>query len=277
MSKLKIHLDLAVVLKEFFELKDWKNRSLYIGGIYTLFSAIFWGYYFFGSMLLAIPLLGIILFFIPMLLIGVFMMAFSAYLVGYRLDVAQAYRSGQSIEEVDYMGSYSIRLKKGILLASAQFIYTLPVVLVLAIGYVGILLSVTAFQNNPFASNESPALLVMIFSALILCVGIAVQMTIQMLLVPILQANYVKNNNFAKLFDLGYMWKLVKENWMDSILIWAIMSLINFIIITATYFSGFLILLCIGLFVLPVVMAISTVYRQHVQARLVGELANLID
>jgi len=277
LSKLKIHLDLAVVLKEFFELKDWKNRSLYIGGIYTLFSAIFWGYYFFGSMLLAIPLLGIILFFIPMLLIGVFMMAFSAYLVGYRLDVAQAYRSGQSIEEVDYMGSYSIRLKKGILLASAQFIYTLPVVLVLAIGYVGILLSVTAFQNNPFASNESPALLVMIFSALILCVGIAVQMTIQMLLVPILQANYVKNNNFAKLFDLGYMWKLVKENWMDSILIWAIMSLINFIIITATYFSGFLILLCIGLFVLPVVMAISTVYRQHVQARLVGELANLID
>lgn len=277
MSKLKIHLDLAVVLKEFFELKDWKNRSLYIGGIYTLISAIFWGYYFFGSMLLAIPLLGIILFIIPMLLIGVFMMAFSAYLVGYRLDVAQAYRSGQSIEEVDYMGSYSTRLKKGILLASAQFIYTLPVVLVLAIGYVGILFSAVAIQDNPYSGSESLAFLGMIFSALILCVGIAVQMTIQMLLVPMLQANYVKNNNFAKLFDLGYMWKLVKENWMDSILIWAIMSLINFIIIAATYFSGFLILLCIGLFVLPVVMAISTVYRQHVQARLVGELANLID
>lgn len=277
MSKLKIHLDLAVVLKEFFELKDWKNRSLYIGGIYTLITAIFWGYYFFGSMLLAIPLLGIILFFIPMLLIGVSMMAFSAYLVGYRLDVAQAYRSGKSIEEVDYMGSYSIRLKKGILLACAQFIYTLPVVLLFAIGYGGILFSVVAMQESLYSGSESLTFLGMLFSALILCVGAVVQMIIQMLLVPILHANYVKNNDLAKLFDFGYLWKLVKENWMDSIFIWAIMSLINFLIVSAVYLSGFLVILCIGLFLLPLVLAISTVYKQHVQARLIGELANHID
>jgi hypothetical protein len=277
LSKLKIHLDLAVVLKEFFELKDWKQRSLYLGGIYTLISAIFWGYYVMGSMLMAIPILGIFLFFIPIGLIAIFMMAFYVYLVGYRLDVAEAYRSGNSIEEVDYMGNYSVRLKKGVILGSAQFVYSLPIIIFLVIGYAGLLFSVVSIQETPYYGSESLAFFGMLFSVLILCLGAVLQMAIQLLIVPILHANFLKYNDFSKLFDFGYMWKLIKENWLDSVLIWAIMSLLNFIIVSATYFSGFLVFLCIGLFVLPVVIAISTVYRQHVQARLVGELAKHID
>ena len=205
------------------------------------------------------------------------MLAFTVYLVGYRLDVAEAYRSGNSIEAVDYMGSYSIRLKKGMLLASAQFVYSLPVIFVLAIGYVGLLFSVVSIQENPYYGRESLAFLGMIFSVLILCLGVVLQMIIQVLIVPILHANFLKNNDFSKLFNFSYMWNLIKENWLDSVLIWAIMSLLNFIIVSATYLSGFLVFVCIGIFVLPIVLAISTVYRQHVQARLVGELAKHID
>lgn len=277
MSKLKIHLDLAKVLKEFFELSDWKLRSLYLGGMYTLVSGIFWLFYLFGSMLLAIPFFGIILFFVPIIFIGICLIIIALYLSGYKLDLAEAYRSGNSIEAVKYMGNYSERVKKGVILASAQFIYGLPVFIILAVGYLGLLFSVVSIQNHRAYGDESIALLGMLLSVFVLCIGMIIQMVIQLLVMPILQANFVKNNNFAKLFDFGYIWKLVKENWMDSILIWAIMSLLNFIIITATYFSGFLVILCIGLFVLPVVMSISAVYRQHVQARLVGELAKHID
>jgi hypothetical protein len=277
LSKLKIHVDLGVVFQEFFKLKDWKQRSLYLGGIYTLISLIFGGFYFVGSFLLVIPFFGILLFLIPIVLIGAFMMAYSAYLIGYRLDIAEAYRSSSSIEDVAYMGNYSTRIKRGIRLAFAQIIYTLPAFTLLLVGYIGVLFAIFAIEENPNLGNESLVYIGMLLSIVILFLGVLLQMAIYIFLMPILNATFLKNNDLGKLFDFKYIWKLVKANWADAVLIWAILSLLNVIIITATYFAWFLVLLCVGLLVLPVIMAITTVYRQHVHAHLIAELANKMD
>ena len=223
------------------------------------------------------PVVGIVLYYFPLLMLGILLACVSLYLLGYRIDLIKGFEQGGSIEEIPYRGNYNSRMRDGLVVATAQFLYMMPASIVMVVSYISIFLGIEAMSGHR-STNEGAGLglIIIIVAAFFLLVGFVVNMILQIFLMPILQVSYIKYKSFSKLFDFQHIYKLIASNWVDLLLIWAVMTLVNILTFIAIYFSAFLVILCVGLFIFPVVTAISKVYQEHVQAELLGKLSSQI-
>ncbi|MFQ5493661.1 MAG: DUF4013 domain-containing protein [Candidatus Dojkabacteria bacterium] len=277
-------IDIGASITHFFELKDWVNRTLFIGGFLAIIIAVS----FFMSFLFIIPIIGWIIgcFLTVVVIIG--SLLYAAYLEGYKLELIKAISTGKSMETVSIAANYSMRFKKGAILMLANFIYVLPIVLLYVIGFglmfAPLILTGTSTASDVLMDDTSGAAAAdavggtaIIFSSLlfylIIFIGIIYQMLQQYMIYPPMIIQYVKKGTFGSMFEWGVMWEFMKNNWVNM-LIYAVLTFgAGIVLWFANMIGVFTLLICIGFILLPIIWAVGTVYILHLQAHMLGQMA----
>ncbi len=278
----KYQLDLSKSLRSFTDLKDWQNRLLYIGGAYFL---MVFGWIII-SVVFIIPVLGIFIGCILGVALFIFSIAFSFYIEGYRLELIAAVSKGQGMETVHFNTNFTERMVKGFWILSARQLYLLPIIILMILSFmpafIGIISSPSTYMTscsgvNPCSHTDSTATLLTITSSLLfyvtILVGIVYQAFVRYVIEPGMMIAYLKDGKFGSMFKLKEIWRFDKRNWENLLLYLAMTMLIGFVMSFVISIAGVLIFLCVGIFLLPVVLGFQLAYQLHFDSYVIGELA----
>ena len=281
---LKFQLDLGKSLRSFIDMKDWQNRLLFTGGAYMI---MIFGWIV-ASVVFLIPLLGIFLGCFLTIVLLVFSIAFSFYIEGYRLELITAASKGQSMESVHVNTNYQERIIKGFWILSARQLYLLPIIILSILSFmpavIGILSSPSAYMATcagtapcSHSSIDTTASLLTITSSIlfyvVILLGIVYQAFIRYVIEPGMIIMYLKEGTFGSMFKLKQIWRFDKRNWENLLIYLAMTMIIGFVMSFVVSIAGLLVFLCIGIFLLPVVLAFQLTYTLHFDSYVIGEFA----
>lgn len=275
MDDLKVKLDTNQIFTEFFKLRDWKARSLGIGGLYllvvlilifTTFPIVFFGM---GEVLLvALMIVFLILFSSICFLILQF------YLAGYKLDIISVMNDNKEVENVPYLSDFGRRIIQGFKLSFSRGVYILIPTLFTFLG------SFISSFSESFVATSGESMSEGFWGLLIIGyavsgIGAILQFLTRLFFYPLLTARFVANDyRIGDTVNLSQVMNTMKLNIKELLIIGGLIFLTQFVFLIAFYMSGLLIFLCVGLFLFPVVLSVGTVYLQHFEARVVSNLVN---
>ncbi|HRO64637.1 MAG TPA: DUF4013 domain-containing protein [Candidatus Dojkabacteria bacterium] len=272
---MKVKIDTNVIFTEFFKLSDWKQRSLGIGGMYLIISVL-------GMALFALTIflmLGDLLFaFLLFLVIGLILLVthliVQLYLAGYKLDLVKVMQHDGQIESVAHLADYGRRITQGFKLNLSQLAYILIPTLILFVGSF-----VNSFSSQFMETTEDPLSaeywIFLISGNAVVWLGTFLQFLTRLLFFPLLTARFINNEGrIADTINMSAVLNAIKLNFKEILIVGGLIFLAQTIVMFAIYMSAFFILLCVGLFLLPVALSVGTVYMQHFEARMVTSLLN---
>lgn len=275
MNDLNMKIDTNKVFTEFFKLRDWKSRSLGIGGLYLIFlTTIFIAYLFFiflglGEVILAAFFMILV---IIATLIGFLILQF--YLAGYKLDLIKVMTKNGEVESVGYLANYGTRISQGFKLNLSFWAYILIPTMISFIGGFVNGFSTELIETAGFSLNDGYWIFVFIGYG-ISAVGGLLQFLTRLFFYPLITARFLANDfRIADTINLSQVVNTVRSNFKELLIIGGLIFLVQAIITFSVYMSAFLVLLCIGLFLFPVVVAIGSIYMVHFEARMVSSIIN---
>jgi len=86
---------------------------------------------------------------------------------------------------------------------------------------------------------------------------------------------YTKKQTISTMLKVSKIWDFIKKNFINLLLYAAILFGVGLVFTFIVTISSFLIILCIGIFILPIVLVVGITYFTHVQAHLLGQLCKL--
>lgn len=265
-------LDISTSLTFFFKLKDWKRRILYIGVIPT-FTMLFFSIGIFLS-LIPITIILRIIGGIVILFAALISILHQVYVLGYLIEIMISVSKNQSIEKINVSKFTSKRLKRGGKVMLAQQIYNLPVILVSLLSYF-LIFSPIIFINT--TDEENP--LVVIFSIIAILVFIIImiissvyQMFYATFIFPSSIYSFITNESFKSLFNFKLIKSFIKYNWKNLIYFTLILIGMGMIFNFIYMINYFLIFLCIGIFLLPIILSVGSTYIGHTIAHILGQI-----
>lgn len=271
-------LDIGRSLTYFFRLPDWQDRTIFLGGLAVATGLV----YILGLVLAFIPLIGVFIFCGLMILVPLMTVLLNFYLDGYQLELIEAISSGKDVTSVKASANYQQRLMHGLKLGLANVVYNIPLIIVGVVSYAVFLAPVmflAAFgDNNPESTTVAEELATLsLFGSTMLFYGVAAlawiyQVLIEYVINPLMIVMYYKERSIRGALRIKKMWKLLQSRWMHVLVYALLLFAISMMIGILTMVSGILIFLCIGLLLLPVIVAISRTYLVHVKADLIAQM-----
>lgn len=275
MNDLKVKININQIFTEFFQLRDWKARSFGIGGIYllivTLGVMVTTMVFLFG---LGEILLAFLLMFISILFLFVVLFLFQFYLAGYKLDLIKVMQKNEEVESVGYLTDFTSRVTQGFKLNMSLWAYILIPTLIILVG------SLVSSLSTPFVDATSNSFgaeywFFLITANSISAFGTFLQFLTRLLIYPLVTARFVNNDyRIADSINMSQVLNTLRSNIKELLVVGGLIFLAQTIVMVAIYMSAFFILLCLGLFLFPIAVAVGTVYIQHFEARMVTSMLN---
>ena len=170
MANLQIQHDVNSVFTNFFQLKDWKKRSLNLGGVFLVFLLTYILLYvliIFASFS-DIQEVSAVVFIIVVLLFLVVTFGFivlQLFISGYQLDLIDAKRDGNLFENVAFLSDYERRVTHGFKLFLSKLVYMIIPILVYFSGYFLMFVSTALTNSMSSSGNSDPIGLLMILGS----------------------------------------------------------------------------------------------------------------
>jgi len=272
--------DWGTIFSEFFQLKDWKQRSLYIGGFYLiLFSLwILFNVVFFISGSTGLnELIVLILYFFaqtPLVLISLY----SLYLYGYQIELVNFMLEDKPIENLNFFVNYQTRIKQGFKYFLSLGVYNIPPFVIMITGYAFIMIFVMQSSNSIFVEPGVPyfPIVGLILSGIFILGGIVLQLLVQFVINPLIAARFINTKNIISTIDFAEVRRDARLHMSDLFLIGLIMYILQMVYSFALYISLITVFICIGLFLFPLIMIVGAVYSLHFRARMIANLSKTI-
>ncbi|MDD3647108.1 MAG: DUF4013 domain-containing protein [Candidatus Dojkabacteria bacterium] len=268
-------IDIEKSLKSFFELPDWVERSLMLGGVYAALYIIYFGLIF----IFIIPFIGWIIGCLGFIVIFFVAMAFWIYTIGYKYELIQAEMSDKPFDDIKIFENYKERLTHGGKIYVGNLIYSIPVIILYFIGYalmflpMGILGSVGETDNEALGLLALPSMGLMLIGYLPLGIALLYQMFQAFFITPTITALYVKEQSISAMLKFKNVWAFIRANFVNLLLLMALTMGIGFVLYFASMISMFLVIICIGIILFPAVLGIGATYVIHMQASIIGQIA----
>jgi len=275
--KNKKHIDVLQSLKYFFSLKDWIERTLSIGAIHITLIVL----YLFSFFLSLIPIIGPFLCCFAYLFIVVIAILYAVYILGYKYALIEAIKSKNNIENVKFFNNIDKNFKKGFKLILGNLFYAVPLVLIYIFTYSLMLLPyiILGIQSESSDFNTSFASSILLVTSLVSYIPLIIawiyQLFLNYFIHPSLLYLFSQNGKIRDMFNISKCWEFIKANLLNLLVYFAISTAISMCTGFAILLSMLLCLLCIGIFLLPVVMILTVSYSLHVQAHMIGQLIKL--
>ncbi len=270
---MKLKVNLEQMFKSFFELNDWKERVFFFTGLQVfnfLLTMMLLGI---GMFTALVPVVGFIIgctFYIFAILVSILI---PLYIMGYRLDIAEALMRGDDLTSVKVSDDYSSRIKEGFKMMLGNLLYIFPVLLPLLLIMAVIFAGIVAAENGSDLGAVVAGMSMIVWMLLIFVV-LMVIFFIQLFILPALQIHYLRNNRrLESVMDYAAIWKLAKKYALDCLLVGLLFAGIAFVMGFVMELAFFTIFLIVGLLLFPLLLGFYTVYFAHLQAELVGQLA----
>lgn len=273
-------IDIKEAFTHFFALPDWKTRCIYLGipTVITLF------FYFISTLFMLIPIVGIFVCAGSFLLMMILLVIYGMYISGYSYEIAEAVLSDKAIEDIKVNENIKGRISIGFRLLLASLVYAIPIIILYIIGYAMIflpmiLLGVEEGSDGPESTANG---ILSLFSIILMFVGYipliltwVYQIFLQFFIFPAIMNQYIKYSSFESLLSFRDIWKFIKANFINLLIYFAVMLGSYMLFSVATWISMALILLCVGLILLPILMAVFTSYFVHLQGYMIGNIIKL--
>jgi hypothetical protein len=274
------YIDIKESLHYFFKFPDWKKRTAIVGSI-ALIGIIL---YFVAFVLFFIPFIGLLIVCGMFLFIIVFYILYNLYLKGYTYAVVKAVAENKDPSLIPFLGNYKYRITHGFRLFVGNLVYSVPTILLYIFGYTMMivpmfLLGGTEKTNSQTQNSDSPMGIIIIILMFIgyipLMVGVLLQMINQYFVSPVIICQYYGKETIKSMLQFKEVWLFIKKNAANLLLYAAILWGIGMVFGIALMFSYFLVFVCIGIIVLPVIMAIGSTLIIHIQAHLIGQICRM--
>jgi hypothetical protein len=268
--------------RAFFDLKDWQSRVFFFGGIYFLILFISIA----GQFIFIIPFVGWIIGCFLALAVTIGSIAFWLYFEGYKLDVIEAVSRGKSMDTISYNSEYQKRIINGFKISLANFIYFLPMLLLIIISIAPLLIAsfTFGFNESNCVSTEigcvqetDPGSVILgltstVFFYVVIIVAVLYQFIFRYTVQPGMLVMFNRHRTFSAMFRFGEILRFAKRNASNLLLYLAISLLVGFIMGMAQLVGVFTLFICIGIILLPIILAIQIVYTQHLDSAVIGEM-----
>ncbi|MBU0975902.1 MAG: DUF4013 domain-containing protein [Patescibacteria group bacterium] len=267
-------IDIERSLKGFFELPDWMERSLMLGGSYAVLYII----YFFLIIILIIPFIGWVIGCCGFIFIIIAALAMWIYTIGYKYELIKAEMLGTPYTKIKVFENFNERFQHGAKIFVANLVYSIPTIILYVIGYalmflpMGMLGSLGSSDNDYLGFMAFPSMFLMLLGYVPIGIAVIYQMFQSFFITPSITAMYAKEQSISAMLQFGKVWIFIKENFINLLLLLALTMGTGFIIYFASMISSFLILLCIGIILLPAVFAIGLTFIIHMQASIIGQI-----
>jgi hypothetical protein len=280
MKKNKI-IDIAESLQFFFKLPDWKERILWLGGASCVALLV----YFLAFAFFLIPIIGWICGCFLIVAVGIFHFLFWIYVLGYQFEIIKAVASGEELTTVKPNEDYSERLRHGFRIFLGNLIQNVPTLILYLLSYAlffipTILLAATQDSNNSSFDLASTFLaFIAIFGMLIgyipMFLAWIYMMFQQFFMYPAAIFSYYREEKISAMLRFKEIWTFIKANWINLLLYLAIIFGIGIVMYMLGTISFFLIFLCIGIILAPLIWALGMTVIIHVQAHMLGQICKL--
>ena len=196
--------------------------------------------------------------------------------IGYQVEVARRVARGepQPLPEWDDLKRIWVQ---GAWLGLALFVYSLPLLLFvlgcMASVFVGFVLALQSDAAQ--TSNTLPAPPVAVIVIFILLTGLTILYSFLLgLLRPAILAEYVQRGTFKACFDFQALWRFIRFNPGEYLLLWLTEIVVGWIISLPLIFLAFIVLVIpfVGPLLLPLIAAVAGFYLFLVSGHLVGQL-----
>jgi hypothetical protein len=196
--------------------------------------------------------------------------------IGYQVEVARRVARGepQPLPEWDDLKRLWVQ---GAWLGLALYLYSLPLLLFvlgcLASVFVGFVLALQSDAAQTGASLAAPPVLVIVI--FIVLTGLAVLYSFFLgLLRPAILAEYAQRGTFRACFDFRAMWRFIRHNPGEYLLLWLTEAVVGWVIGVPLFFVVFIVLAIpfVGPLLLPLIAAAVGFYLFLVSGHLVGQL-----
>lgn len=263
-----LNLDLITAFKSFFKLKDLATRTLILTGVYFLGFIIV----IISILIFLVPTLGSFLGCLAISVSVIFFILFSAFLKGYKFDLIKSSLDGNSIEDVKLETFTKTRINNSIKISLAFFIYQIPSIILYVLAFILMFLPYIILGEDINENDNPTAILGIILSIIPFCLAWIYQMLQKFILCPNFFNLYYKNKEKITLFDSKKTINFIKLNWLNLITYSLILYVIQMGISLITNISFYLIFICIGLVIHPLVSAFVTLFQNHFEANLIGQM-----
>ena len=196
--------------------------------------------------------------------------------IGYQVDVARRVARGeaQPLPEWDDLKRLWVQ---GAWLGLALYLYSLPLLLFvlgcMASVFVGFVLALQSDAAQTSATLPAPPVLVS--AIFILLTGLAVIYSVVLsLLRPAILAEYAQRGTLKACFDFGALWRFIRHNPGEYLLLWLTEAVVGWIISLPLFFVVFIVLVIpfVGPLLLTLIAAAVGFYLFLVSGHLVGQL-----
>lgn len=265
------NLDIAAAIKHFFELPDWKQRSLYFGGAYLIAVVV----YIIAIFLFMIPLVGCFIGFGLILLVFIYFILFTLFIQGYMYDLVKVIAKDEDPQSVLLLDKYKERIKHGFKITLANLVYFLPIIILNIVAYGLIFLILPLLESSNFDVSVVAGLwmgLSMIGMYVIMGVSFIYQMLQVFFVYPASLYIYFSEGTLKAMLDIPRVWKFIKDNVFNLLIVSAIIFGAGMMFYFASFIAGVLIFLCIGIILVPIVYGIGGTWILHTYSHLLGQL-----
>lgn len=270
-----MNIDFEKLAKGFFQLPDWKDRSLKLGGLWIAAIIIYILSLALAFALAFIPVAGVLFFLMFGAIAAATMIGISAYVQGYKVDLLLAHRKGEEIVNVKVLEKYQQRIARGIRLIGAMILYLSPYYI-----FVFLVSIVTALSSSFELDSSSGDMLAVLFTVITgvgYLFGIMYVLFVNMLVTPVITAEYGRTLSFKSMLNIpkifGHMRKKPSEILIAAGVIYLFTILFSFVL----GFSFVTVFICVGIVLVPIVAVVGSVYTTHVQAEVLAKLSQVFD
>jgi len=258
----------------FFRLKDWKSRTFFTGVVPFLLALL---YIFPLILILALKEIGLIIAIFLFLIIYLIIFIYRLILSGYQLELIDNLRLNLPINEIRPERITKSRIILGLKIYLINFIYSLPVAFFT-------LIYIVSFIPMFFFDEKGPeGILLVIFFALMFIGIIASLLSSAFTFLFAYGINpatiylFLKNKSIKEAFQIKKVFEFIKNNIINLILLFAIVTILNIVLQLAFYVSILLMIILIGFIIFIGLVALTNTITLHLSAYYYAEIYRLND
>jgi hypothetical protein len=153
------------------------------------------------------------------------------YLYGYALETLQNIIAGREVPLPEVVEDFGGKLLKGLMIAVINFIYALPLIVIIGGAQAANFAPLMAENASEEAFTAITTVLTIVsvcFGCLALIYGILMS-----LVIPFAWSKYAESEQFSDAFKLGEIWELLKNNIGPAFIVTVISGLAGFIALLA--------------------------------------------
>jgi hypothetical protein len=138
--------------------------------------------------------------------------------LGYGVEIVRRVHRGDQrpLPDWDRLGQFFV---EGLYFAISSFIYTLPLMIVLCLGFISLLLPAFTANNADVSSSIAPFSTLGFFA--VLCVGVVYGLAYSFLY-PAIVIHYSRRGTFGSLFQVGEILQVIKEDTNSYLIAWLV-------------------------------------------------------